>query len=314
MELMTKYPLAAFSLIAATAASACQASSHPTTPAQLGTPRPAAILESLLDEPGPIRVETVTSADWEVDREGLLNLDHPRAEAAQLEAGPEPIHIYFHALHHPAKGLFLVDSGVERRYRDAIDDVRVSWLIRSAMDLSTLKVHLPLGDYLDRQASPLRGVFLTHLHLDHVMGVPDVPANVPLYVGPGETEESDWTHLVTRGSGDEHLAGKTALRELSFTAEPHPSPGALLDVSGDGSLWAIWVPGHTAGSVAYLARTPTGPVLMTGDACHTRWGWEHQVEPGSFSRDRETSAESLQHLSQLVQRHPNISVRLGHQD
>jgi glyoxylase-like metal-dependent hydrolase (beta-lactamase superfamily II) len=182
------------------------------------------------------------------------------------------------------------------------------------MDPADIHVRLPLGEYLEKQPTRLRGVFLTHLHLDHIMGLPDVADQTPVYVGPGEAEDSHWTHLVTRESLDDHLAGKHALREFAFSPEASAPLHAVIDVFGDASLWAIWVPGHTEGSVAYLARTPTGPVLMTGDACHTRWGWEHQVEPGTFSTDQARSAESLAQLVTLVKRHPNITVRLGHQE
>jgi len=87
----------------------------------------------------------------------------------------------------------------------------------------------------------------------------------------------------------------------------------VLDVFGDGTVWALAVPGHTPGSTAYLARTPTGPVLLVGDACHTAWGWENGVEPGKFSADLPKSADSLARLKRLVARHPEIDVRLGHQ-
>lgn len=300
--------------LSSVALSGCHASTHPSTPAQIGQTRPVSEFMALLDTPGPIVVETVNSANWAVDREGMLNLDHPRAEAAHLENGPEPIHIYFHALHHPTKGLFIVDTGVERSYRDAPDGARVSWLVRQFLDPKTIDVQMPLGDYLDKQPTRLRGVFLTHLHLDHIMGLPDVDDKTPIYAGPGEVEDSDWKHSVTRGSIDAHLEGKHALKELAFAPEPGAPLRAVLDVFGDGSLWAIWVPGHTAGSVAYLARTQTGPVLMTGDACHTRWGWNNEVEPGTFSTDKPASAESLGQLVSLVKHHPNITVRLGHQE
>jgi N-acyl homoserine lactone hydrolase len=291
----------------------CHASSHPTTAADLGAQRPVAEMFAALNEPGPIRVETVVSAHWEVDREGLINLDHPKAKSAGLESGPEPIHIAFHALHHPTKGLFVVDTGVERTYRDAPDDVRLSWFVKQVMDGDALDVKIPLGDYLERQSSRLRGVFLTHLHLDHVMGLPDVGNEVPVYVGPGEASDSNWSYLFTRSSIDGHLEGKHALRELSIAEEPGAPLRGVVDVFGDASLWAISVPGHTQGSIAYLARTPDGPVLMTGDACHTRWGWENEVEPGTFSVDTERSVESLAQLHDLVRRYPNIQVRLGHQ-
>jgi glyoxylase-like metal-dependent hydrolase (beta-lactamase superfamily II) len=45
--------------------------------------------------------------------------------------------------------------------------------------------------------------------------------------------------------------------------------GPSIDLFGDGSLWAISVLGHTDDDVAYLVNGPR-PVLLTGDACHTK--------------------------------------------
>ncbi len=292
---------------------ACHASSHPTSAAHLGQSRPARTLHDLVSEPGPIEVTTVESATWQVPREGMINLDHPRARHAHLESGPEPIAIYFHALKHPTRGLFVVDTGVERRFRDAPEKTSLSWIVRAAVDLESLDVKEPLGDYLAKRDEPLRGVLLTHLHLDHVMGLRDVPVGVPIYVGPGETHDTRWENMFSRSAIDGNLLGKGALLEFQFDPNPNSSFDGVLDVFGDGSLWALWVPGHSPGSVAYLARTPDGPVLMTGDASHTCWGWEHGVEPGEFSTDLEESARSLAKLRMFVEAHPEIDVRLGHQ-
>jgi hypothetical protein len=54
--------------------------------------------------------------------------------------------------------------------------------------------------------------------------------------------------------------------------------------------------------------------LFTGDACHTAWGWQQGVEPGSFSSDAPRSRHSLLALRELAQRHPGLDVRLGHQE
>jgi glyoxylase-like metal-dependent hydrolase (beta-lactamase superfamily II) len=155
--------------------------------------------------------------------------------------------------------------------------------------------------------------FLTHLHLDHIMGMPDVPHGTPVFSGPGETRSHGFLNLFTRPITDRAFAGQNTIAEWQFQADPDQRFHGVLDVFGDGSLWALHVPGHTPGSTAYLARTPQGPVLMVGDACHTSWGWEHEVEPGTFSKDQPLSAESLGELEGLVERHPNIDVRLGHQ-
>src|SRR4051794_19833497 len=90
------------------------ACSHPTSqprlPAGFGVPRPTSALEAVVAQPGPVTVETVVGADWAVPRSGLINLSHPKAVAAGLHEGDEPVIIQFHAIEHPTRGLYLVDS------------------------------------------------------------------------------------------------------------------------------------------------------------------------------------------------------------
>ncbi len=292
--------------------SGCSVTTHPAEPAKFGHERRLSDLEAVMDTPGTLTVTTVNSADWAVDLSGLLNLDHTKAKAAGIEDRLEPISIYFHVIQHPEQGLYLVDTGVETKLRTAPSESAMSWLVRSAMHMDRLKVRMDLGSYLAQQRQPLKGVFLTHLHLDHVSGLPDVPNEVPVFVGEGETKDRHLLNLFDRSSIDAELNGKRPLRELAVRGEL-ASGGGVLDVFGDGQLWALAAPGHTRGSLAFVARTPAGPVLMTGDASHTAWGWNNGVEPGSFSADKPASAVSLGQLRALAERHPRMSVRLGHQ-
>jgi glyoxylase-like metal-dependent hydrolase (beta-lactamase superfamily II) len=289
----------------------CAASTHPVARADLGVVRRTADLLAVIDQPGPIVVESVASADWVVPLDGLLNLEHPKAVAAGLEDREEPIKIYFHALRHPTRGTFVVDTGVERALRDSPDDSIIGGLVASAMNLESLKIHVPLGVWLEH--NPIAGVLLTHLHLDHIMGLPDVPRGTPIYAGPGETTPTAFQNMFTQGTTDDAFEGHGALREWPFAPDADQRFEGVIDVLGDGSLWALWAPGHTPGSTAYLARTPSGPVLLVGDACHTAWGWDHDVEPGSYSGDVPRSRTSLDHLQRLVAEHPSIDVRVGHQ-
>lgn len=176
-----------------------------------------------------------------------------------------------------------------------------------------MTIHHDTASWLAGQPERLAGVFLTHLHLDHVSGLPDVPKGTPIYAGPGETDERSFQNLFVAPVLDRALEGHTPLLEWSFAPDPDGRFDGVLDVFGDRSVWALHVPVHTSGSVAYLARTPRGPVLLAGDACHTAWGWEHGVEPGSFSDDLAKSAESLRRLRDLVARHRATDVRPGHQ-
>jgi len=293
--------------------SGCALSSHAHQPSALGISRRSADLLAVVDQPGPIEVETVNSSDWAVARSGVLNLHHPRAKAAGLTDGDEPIQVYFHVLRHPTRGVFIVDTGVERALRDDPGKAAIRGFIARYMHTARMAIKEPLGDWLAKQDRRLDGVLLTHVHLDHVSGMPDVPHGTPIYAGPGELAERTFANGVVRASIDRAFAGQAPVSEWPFAPDADGRFAGVLDVFGDGSLWAIHVPGHTAGSTAYLARTPSGPVLITGDACHTVWGWSHDVEPGTFTADHARNADSLARLRRLVAEHPSIDLRLGHQ-
>jgi glyoxylase-like metal-dependent hydrolase (beta-lactamase superfamily II) len=287
--------------------------SQPRTPATLGVPRSTSELEAAIREPGPVTVETVVGAEWAVPRSGVLNLSHPKAVAAGLQDGDEPIVIEFHAIEHPTRGLFLVDTGVEHALRENIEGATFGGLVASEMHFEKMKIRTDTASWIRAHNKPVAGVFLTHVHLDHVSGMRDVPNDAAVYVGRGEGGDRELLNLFIAPSLDAELAGKGPLREWQWTPDPDGGFDAVLDVFGDNTVFAIDVPGHTSGSTAYLARTPNGPVLMVGDACHTRWGWQNGVEPGTFSHDKPRSAVSLQRLRGFVAKHPEIDVRLGHQ-
>lgn len=315
---MTKhksYVISAICLVLAGAvlSQGCVVSGHPTGEAQWGTSCGSSQMEAQLALPGPIEVESVASASWHVPLEGMVNLDHPKAKAAGLEDKEQPISIYFHALRHPTRGLFIVDTGVEHALAADPERAAVRGVVAKLAKVDTIKVNIDLKTWLSRQGQPLSGVFLTHMHLDHILGMPDVPRGTPVFTGPGEARSGGFLNVATRPITDREFAGHVAIGEWQFREDPQQRFAGVLDVFGDGSLWALHVPGHTPGSTAYLARTPKGPVLMAGDACHTAWGWENGVEPGSFSKDIEQSADSLRSLKDLAARHPNLDVRLGHQ-
>ncbi|HEX2874699.1 MAG TPA: MBL fold metallo-hydrolase [Polyangiaceae bacterium] len=300
-------------LNAALLSQGCVVCGHPTGEARWGAPASASQLEASLEQPGPIEVESVASATWQVPLEGMLNLDHPDAKAAGLPEGEQPVIIYFHALRHPTRGLYIVDTGVERAFKTDPERALVRGAFAKLAKVDTVRVNVDLETWLGQQPQPLAGVFMTHLHLDHIMGMRDVPRGTPVFTGPGEARSGGFLNLFTRPITDRALEGQNTIAEWQFRPDPAGRFAGVVDVFEDGSLWALHVPGHTPGSTAYLARTPKGPVLMVGDACHTAWGWDHSVEPGNFSKDKPTSATSLDQLEALVKRHPSIDVRLGHQ-
>jgi glyoxylase-like metal-dependent hydrolase (beta-lactamase superfamily II) len=291
----------------------CGMTSHPVARSTLGTPVSSAEMERWLDQPGPIQLQTINSADWSVPLAGLLNLKSAAAVQAGLKDREEPIQVYAHVLQHPQRGDFLVDTGVSQKLVDDPGKEGLSWLLRQGMPIDKMKLQKSTADILRALPGKLSGVFFTHLHIDHITGMPDIPGDVPLYVGKSEATEKNLINLFVHGATNQLLQGKQPLQEWPFQPDTARQFEGVVDVFGDGSVFAISVPGHTPGSTAYLVRTPQGPVLLTGDTCHTRWGWEHGVEPGDFTVDNARNLTSLISLKQLVARHPTIEVRVGHQ-
>ncbi len=252
-----------------------------------------------LGEPGPWVHEAVESGRWEGKASGLVNFEHPATIG--LRDGPVPIVLPIHVLTHPRHGTVIVDTGVPRELP------LIGPIAKAA--LASLETVEPLGDVLDR-SSPLAGVVLTHTHPDHILGLVDVPVGTPIYIGPGEWEARALVHSLIGGALEATFQGH-AFSELDF---PGPRGGfdGVVDLFGDGTLFVLSTPGHTRGALSVVARTEQGGMLFVGDSCHTLWGWEHGVEPGTYTWDHALNARQLASLKALADTH-DLAVWVGHE-
>ena len=291
----------------------CSPTCHTVMKAEQGKISGSDAMESLLDQPGPVELQTLKSAEWSVPLAGLLNLDSPAAINAELKDHEEPIQIYVHVLKHPMRGNYLIDTGMSKTLLDDPGRAGLNWLLRQVMDIGAIQLKTSTAEVLRSLDGPLSGVFLTHLHIDHISGMVDIPGDAALYTGANEATDTYWQNIFSQSAVNQLLMDKQPLQEWPSAPDPQNRFEGITDIFADGSVFAIRVPGHTGGSTAFLIRTTRGPVLLTGDACHTRWGWEHTVEPGTFSEDPERSRKNLINLKNLVARHPQIEVRFGHQ-
>ena len=260
-----------------------------------------------LHRPAHLTLDTWETGRVRVARSDVLDFSDPKVKAA-FKKDEIFVPVFAHLLRHEGRGAFLIDGGLDRSFaKTTSGDMHGLFARRFYAEQK------PGEDVVSRMAAEHitpRGIFFTHLHPDHVSGAEWLPRDIPFIVGKGERPTSFWFLFYNDALHD--VAG---LDEIDFRGVPAMPPlGPSLDVFGDGSLWAIHTPGHTVGHLSFVVVTKTGPVLLTGDVSHTRWGFENGVIPGGFNDgDPRDSRRSLAQLVAFKEAYPEVRVVFGHE-
>jgi len=153
-----------------------------------------------------------------------------------------------------------------------------------------------------------KAAFFSHFHPDHTGGVPALEPQTEFIFGKEEAG------FLARAAVANHFSGKSKFSSIDFSAAPAMPPlGPSVDVFGDGSFWAISVPGHTDDDMAFLINGAT-PVLLTGDASHFAWGFKNGVAPrGWNSAGTARGYVSLEQLRAFARAYPDVKLIYGHE-
>lgn len=121
----------------------------------------------------------------------------------------------------------------------------------------------------------VESIVLTHFHADHIAGLRDFPDARLVANGRAAASILGMSHNRALHNGvfkellPADLSHRIAPVEQCASRAVHPVLGSGHDVFGDGSYWAVPLPGHALGHFGLYWDAPEGPTLYATDAAWT---------------------------------------------
>jgi glyoxylase-like metal-dependent hydrolase (beta-lactamase superfamily II) len=225
-----------------------------------------------------------------------------------------PIPIQAFLVEHPEVGLVLIDTGLHSsvavKPRENFGRVTI---------LAFRDLQMEAGQALPAQLrerglepSAVKAVVMTHLHVDHASGISEFP-DATFVVSKAEWEAAT-SQGQTHGYVTRQFDHAFDYRLLDFEGPDTSSFAGFarsFDLFGDGSVHAVYTPGHTLGHMSVVLRTARGEVLVAGDAMYLRRTLD-DTHPPHRIEDEHLFRRSLREIRQYATETPDALIIPGH--
>jgi N-acyl homoserine lactone hydrolase len=161
-------------------------------------------------------------------------------------------------------------------------------------------------------AADIRFVLMTHMHVDHASAISEFPATTFV------VSQQEWDQLESGKPTDGYVRRQYDFG-FDFRTFDFDSPGTdsfatfgrSFDLFGDGSIRAVFTPGHTHGHTSYVLRLREREVLIACDAAYTMRTLEEDVLPYKMA-DEHQFRRSLKEIQRYRERTPGALIIPGH--
>ncbi len=252
------------------------------------------------------RLETVISGYLSCKIDRLINIRHPAC--SDLKPGYVKIPVPFYIFTHPFFGNFLIDAGLDSSYQTNPMGRTKGLLAKKIMPWGIQQEHQNAAVCLKNRNMQPAGVFLSHLHMDHMAGIIDLPEDTRIYINRGERPTEVFPLVY-----DDYLHNISEILEIDMdNGRAIPPFRKCVDIFGDGSLWIISTPGHTRYHVSFIINIKGDPHFITADACHMDLNMKKEIGPGAFSYNVRLAQETLEKVVEFSRTFPKVKILYGH--
>lgn len=201
---------------------------------------------------------------------------------------------------HP-QATFLFDTGLGRQVDQQF--AANGWFHRLVFAYRDVD---PAADQLLRagwQLEQVRWVVPSHMHWDHISGLPDFP-HAEVWAQAMERDQA--AHGAPPAFIASQFQGVKRWRDLKFEPRPYMGFEQSLDVFSDGSVVLVPLGGHTAGQIGMFLKLPSGKrYFFTGDVTWTQEGI-------AWPADRSWALRQIVHVDHAEAVNQQTIVRLHH--